>query len=450
MTSTFEDDVSVSEEITITASGVELHAKQRMAVKLLGSAARHILLYGGSRSGKTYLLCRAIIIRGLKAPESTHLILREYFNHLKRSIISDTMERVRELSFPGLKWTLNRTDWYHELPNGAQIMYGGLDDKERTEKILGQEHSTIYLNECSTISFSARNKAVTRLAQKAGIRLKMYYDCNPPAVGHWVHTMFVRKRDPASNNPIMNPKNYALMRINPVDNRENLTDEVFEELDALPERERRRFRDGEFVENVSGALWTLERFIHEAPVIDEVDLRRVRSGMTRICVSVDPSGCSGPEDKRSDEIGLVVTGVDRNGVGHVLEDASGRYSPEEWGRAAVSLFDKWAANNIIGEVNYGGDMVRAVVCAARNDVPFKKVVASRGKHVRADPVAALYEKKKVVHHGEMVDYENQLLSFSTSGYMGSRSPDRADAAIFGLTELMLEQPKHSYTLDNIR
>ena len=120
--------------------------------------SKQILLSGGSRSGKTTVFCRALVLRSIIAPGSTHVIFREHFNHLKASIISQTMPDVLKLWFPFLKTKLNHSDWYLSIfvdGEESRIYYGGLDDKTRTEKILGQEHSTIYLNECSTISFSA-------------------------------------------------------------------------------------------------------------------------------------------------------------------------------------------------------------------------------------------------------------------------------------------------------
>jgi phage terminase large subunit len=95
------------------------------------------MLFGGSRSGKTFLLVRNVVFRALKAPKSRHAIFRFRFNHVKSSIVQDTFPKVMDLAFPGVKWNLNKTDWYVEFPNGSQVWFAGLDDKERTEKILG-------------------------------------------------------------------------------------------------------------------------------------------------------------------------------------------------------------------------------------------------------------------------------------------------------------------------
>lgn len=147
----------------------------------MGSAATHVMAYGGSRSGKTFGFVRGVLVRAF-AHKSRHAMLRYRFNHIKASIIYDTLPKVMELCFPGVAehCRLDKTDWFLTLPNGSEVWFGGLDDKERTEKILGQEYATIYLNECSQIPWASRNMAMTRLAQNTPLRLKAYYDCNPP------------------------------------------------------------------------------------------------------------------------------------------------------------------------------------------------------------------------------------------------------------------------------
>ena len=115
----------------------ELIPKQEEALQLFGSNALFILLFGGSRSTKTFTIMRTIINRALASPGSRHAVLRFRFNHVKSSVIMDTFPKVMELCFPGIPAHVNKSDWYWTAPNGSQIWFGGLDDKERTEKILG-------------------------------------------------------------------------------------------------------------------------------------------------------------------------------------------------------------------------------------------------------------------------------------------------------------------------
>src|ERR1700743_3618977 len=155
----------------------ELTARQQKATVLLGSPATHSMLYGGSRSGKTFTTSGPIIPRGL-AHKSRHAVLRYRFNHLKGSVIYDTLPKVMDLCFPGVADLshMDKSDWFYKLPNGSEVWFGGLDDKERTEKILGQEYASMFLNECSQIPWASRNMAITRLAQSTELTLSAWHD----------------------------------------------------------------------------------------------------------------------------------------------------------------------------------------------------------------------------------------------------------------------------------
>ncbi len=286
---------------------------QHAANRLLGGNATHILLRGGARSGKTFVLVRALVVRALRAAGTRHGIFRHRFNALRATIVVDTFPTVMRRCFPSVPWQLSRTDWSVTLPNGSLIMFGGLDDEERTEKILGLEFATVYLNEASQVTYGARNMLLTRLAQKSPLALKEYIDANPPTTAHWLYRVFESGIEPSSGQPLPDPACYATMQLNPEGNRANLSAEYLAQLAALPERERRRFVQGEYQQAVDGALWRLEDF-RRAAAITPATSRHVGTQMRRIVVAVDPSGCAGPEDTRSDEIGIIVCGVDGAGA----------------------------------------------------------------------------------------------------------------------------------------
>src|SRR5215207_2110895 len=144
---------------------------------------KHILLRGGSRSGKTFVLVRALVLRGLRGAGSRHAILRFRGNAARASIWLDTFPKVMRLCFPGVAWKPHKQDGYVELPNGSEVWIGGLDDHERVEKILGMEFVTLFYNECSQIPYASVLMARTRLAQHIeGLQPREYFDCNPP--GH--------------------------------------------------------------------------------------------------------------------------------------------------------------------------------------------------------------------------------------------------------------------------
>lgn len=417
-----------------------LTKKQEAQLAMMGSDATHVMAYGGSRSGKTFGFVRGVLIRA-QAHRSRHAMLRYRFNHIKASIILDTLPKVMDLCFPGVAahCHLDKTDWFYAVPTAdsnsrhsrqwSEIWFGGLDDKERTEKILGQEYATLYLNECSQIPYASRNMAITRLAQNTPLRLKAYYDCNPPGMAHWTYRLFIEKRDPDRKMPLTNPQNFGSVIMNPKDNEENLPAEYLEELGNMSEAMRRRFLLGQFADMSESALWTVEL----------LDQQRILDGsepeMVRIVVAVDPSGVSGEEDKRSDEVGLVVAGLGKDGRGYILEDLSGRMAPAQWGAAAVSAYNRWEADRIVAEENFGGAMVAEVIRAAQPGTPYRAVKASRGKIARAEPIAALFEQQKISLVGRFPELEDQLCAMTTAGYVGSRSPDRADAAIWALADL---------------
>jgi phage terminase large subunit-like protein len=412
----------------------ELTPAQDRAMDMLISDARHCALGGGSRSGKTFLLVRAVVIRALKAPESRHALFRFRFNAIKASIIYDTLPKVLKLCFPQLpsvESMLNKSDWFLKLPNGSEIWFGGLDDAERVEKILGQEYATIYFNECSQIPWHSVETALTRLAQNTNgaLALKAYYDFNPPSKVHWTFLRFVEKKNPESKQPEKNPHLFGFYLINRADNKNNLAPEYLEFLDGLSPKKRDRFLLGRFADDSDGALWTVEL----------LEQNRILDGnipeYLRIVIAIDPSGCSGPDDVRSDEIGIAVCALGTNGHGYLLEDLSGKYGPETWADIVNEAYLRHNADRVVGEKNFGGDMVRAVLQAKNPDLPYAEVTATRGKVVRAEPISALYEQGKIHHVGYFHEAEDQLCSMTMAGYQGLKSPDRGDSIIWGFTEL---------------
>jgi len=418
---------------------VKLTPRQVMAQDILAGDATHIMLFGGSRSGKTFLLVRNVCMRALKSPGSRHAVLRFRFNAVKSSIVLDTFPKVMRLCFPGVTYNLSKTDWYAELENGAQIWFGGLDDKERTEKILGMEFVTIYLNESSQIPQSSRDLAVTRLAQQvdqviqgrepARLKPRMYYDCNPPSKSHWTYRLFVEKRDPETKLPVKHPEDYAFFQINPQDNAENVSKDYLATLEGLSIRLQKRFLKGEFADATPNALF------HD----EDIDKWRVTDGnlpeFVRVVVGVDPSGADDSDNADNDAIGICVGALGVDGNAYLLEDYTVKAGPATWARVATDAFDRNEADVIVGEQNFGGAMVKTTIQTARPRTPYKSVTAARGKAVRAEPFSALYEQGKVRHVGDFHALEDELTAFSTYGYTGDSSPNRADAWIWVLAEL---------------
>ncbi len=444
-----------------------LTRKQYEAISLISSDAMYVLFYGGSRSTKTFTFIRTIIWRALGAPNSRHAVLRFRFNHVKASIVHDTFPKVMALCFPDIPqvftsgangWYLNKSDWFVVLPNGSEIWFGGLDDKERTEKILGNEYATVLLNEISQISYNSFLILLTRLAQKCmyerdgeihELRLKFFCDENPPSKGHWSYKLFIQKRDPLSGRALEEPEDYASLLMNPRDNLENLPEAYIKALKRLPRRKRDRFWDGIFVDDSENALWSSDTIEKNrvTTIPDSVDL-------VRIVVAVDPSGADDESEDTSDDIGIGVAGLGTDGIGYVLEDLTLNAGPATWGKVTASAYERHEADRVIGEANFGGAMVEFVVKTANPNISYKAVTASRGKVIRAEPISALHETNKIKFVGNFDKLEDELMGFTTTGYIGEKSPNRADWFIWAMTELFpgmtkKQKPKEDLTIPQL-
>lgn len=427
----------------LDAGAFALTDKQEEIAGLLASPATNVLAYGGSRSGKTFVLCWAVAQRAIKAPGSRHVIFRRHGVAVKQSIGKDTFPKVMALAFPGVPFKWHEQDGYFSIQTQggvSEVWLAGLDDKERVDKVLGKEFATLYFNEASEIPYASYVVAQTRLAQKVEridgriLPLKSYVDLNPTTRQHWTYRLHVEGVEPESNQPV-NTANYVLSVANPSDNAANLTPDYLERLKALPERARRRFWDGEYSGDADDALWRRD-------IIKRWNIERQLPDLTRIVVGVDPAAST---EAGSDETGIVCVGRDKEGNAYVLDDESGKHQPHEWAKLAVATFESRHADRIVAEKNNGGDMVEHTIRAQGRHVPISLVWASRGKVTRAEPVAALYERGRVYHVGEFPELEDQMCAMTVGfdrkaqGY----SPDRVDALVWALTELFDGMVKRS-------
>lgn len=419
-------------------TSLQLTPKQIELQGLLRAKARHILIYGGSRSGKTFLLCYAIATRALRANGSRHGVFRKTNISVKQSIGKDTFPKVMELAYPEAAFKWKEQDGYFEFANGSEVWLSGLDDKDRVDKVLGKEFASIYVNEASEVAYDSFSVLLTRLAQKVPVTVgagehlphKCYVDLNPTTQSHWSYKLFVQGIEPIGKHPVDRDQ-YLWGVANPYDNEDNLDPAYIESLKFLPKAARARFFEGKFTGDSQDALFTRSNIDNNRLFIrDESDLPDFR----RIVVSIDPAISS---HDGSNETGVVVASVDGTGMGYVLADGSGVYKPDEWAKQAIHLYQFYKADQIVAESNQGGEMVREVIHAQNPDVPVKLVHATRGKYIRAEPVAALYARGRVRHVGEHSELEDQMCQFTADfdrkaqGY----SPDRMDALVWAMTEL---------------
>lgn len=402
------------------------------ALSFLFEPARYKVPYGGRGSGKSWGVARALVVLTAQSPKRI-LCAREFQNSTKESVHKLLGDQIEALGLSGLFEVLETTI---RGANGSEFIFEGL--RRNTTKIKSMEGIDIcWVEEAQTVSKASWDLLIPTI-RKSGSEIWITF--NPDLEEDETYQRFV-----------VNPPPGAVVRL------VNFTDNPWFPDELRVEAEHLRSQDldahanvwlGECKRKVQGALWTKDMIaaLRDAPVRTVEERQAVAARMRRVVVAVDPSGCSGPDDKRSDEIGIVVAALGQDGLGHVLADLSGRYSPEGWAQVALKSLDEWKADRIVAEKNFGGALVEANIRAVRKSAPVKLVTATRGKVQRAEPVAALYEQRRVRHHGAFPELERQLCLFSASGFKGGRSPDRADAAIWGLTEVALDASAYDATM----
>jgi phage terminase large subunit-like protein len=214
-------------------------------------------------------------------------------------------------------------------------------------------------------------------------------------------------------------------------NADNLPDSFLEDLRNKYEGTRlgRQELNAEMLEDIPGALWQREwidstRITNSTP--DEVAKRCVR-----IVVSIDPAITSGED---SDLTGIIAGGIDEVGHGYVLADETCRETPNVWAARAIALLKRFRGDLIVGETNNGGDMIESTLRNVDENVPYRKITASRGKYVRAEPIAAIYEQHRIHHVGTFDDLEDECCMFTVDN-VAQNSPNRVDATVWCMSEL---------------
>ena len=211
------------------------------------------------------------------------------------------------------------------------------------------------------------------------------------------------------------------------ENRENLSKSFFDYVIKKYEGTTigRQELNAEMLEDIEGALWT-NRNIDQNRVTKLPDL-------VRIVIPIDPAATSKAD---SDETGIIPVGIDHDGIGYVIEDLSGIYTPNKWAGIAIDAYHRHQADRIIGEANNGGDMISTIIRNIDPEISYQKVWASRSKQTRAEPIAALYEQNRVKHFGNLAELETEMTTWDA--LEGSKSPNRIDSLVWGLTQLMLK------------
>jgi hypothetical protein len=229
-----------------------------------------------------------------------------------------------------------------------------------------------------------------------------------------------------------NPLSFTFIRGHLSDNKKllEIDPQYKSKLDNLPESERRALSEGNWNELDNPTQMFLHKLFnaHRVEKMNPAEMRR-------IVVGIDPAGST---SAKSDETGIIIAGLGKDGHGYIFADYTGKYRPQEWAKIACDKYDLYHADRIVAERNYGGDMVESTIVTHRPDVRPRMVTATRGKAVRAEPVAALYEKGMIHHVGfGLKPLENELAEYRPGQ---AKSPNRMDALVWCITDLMISQP----------
>jgi phage terminase large subunit-like protein len=304
-----------------------------------------------------------------------------------------------------------------EWPNGARALCFSAEEPER---LRGPQHTHAFCDEIAAWTNATECWNQLMFGLRLGSRPRWIAATTPRPLKLIKDLLARAERD------------VVVTRGSSFENAENLAPSFLAELRARYEGTRLGRQEilAELLEDVQGALWTrdmLERARYQGAVPD----------CKRVVVSIDPSGTRGDSDS-GDSVGICVAGIGTDGLGYILADLTIKASPAVWGARAVQAYHSFKADRIIAERNYGGSMVEHVIRTVDPNIPYREVTASRGKIARAEPIAALYEQNRVRHCGAFTELEDQLCAMTGEGFSGDGSPDRADALVWALSELMTQ------------
>jgi phage terminase large subunit-like protein len=377
---------------------------------------RYALFLGGIGAGKTY----AGAIRALRfiRPGSLGLVIAPTFRMLRDATWRTALGLWRGV---GVAEQVLRGDELRVVfANGAEALFRSAEDPER---LRGPNAAWAWIDEGALCHPDTWTVTIGRLRQH-GLAGSAWVTTTPKAqnVGgsgqNWTRRVFVTEathetalyRGATAENPFLPAEYVASLR------------------SQYTARLARQELEAEWLTDTPGALWTLAM----------LDDRRPAPDLARVVVAIDPAVTSSEE---SDETGILVAGLGVDQRGYVLADRSCRLSPDGWARRALHAYDEFNGDLVVAEVNNGGDMVESTVRTVRRTIPYKAIHASRGKQVRAQPVAALYEQGRVSHTAVFPELEEQLTSWTPES---GTSPDRLDALVWALTELLVRDQRQVY------
>lgn len=376
-------------------------------------ASRYKGAYGGRGSGKSHFFAELGVERCIMRRKSRGVCVREVQKSLKESakrLLEDKIDR-----FPASIGFRIKNDEI-VTPGGGVILFQGMQDHtaESVKSLEGFDWA--WIEEGQTLS--SRSLEMLRPTIRAQ-GSEIWASWNPRNAADPVDAFF------RNINP---PPDSVCVRVNYDQNPWFPAElEIEREHDRLANPDRyAHIWLGEYEPAAIGAIWSRQMFHEHRRAPGEIPT------MGRTIVAIDPAVSN---EADSDEHGIIAAGLGEDRRGYVLEDGSLKGSPRQWAERALALYDKWDADALVVERNQGGDMVREVIQTVRPGVRIIEVTATRGKHVRAEPIAALYAAGRVSHVGTFQRLEDQLCLITAAGYDGNGSPDRADALVWAMSEL---------------
>jgi len=405
----------------------ELHFSDKYRPLFEPVPVRYVVQTGGRGSGKSFALSAAMAARADMAKGWKMLYTRYTITSAADSIIPEFMEKVELM---GLASRFEQTN--KDIANtatGSELLFRGIKTSSgnQTAKLKSLQGVNVWvLDEAEELDDEDTFDTID-LSVRDSRRDNLIALClNPSHKKHWIYRRFFLDAGVAPGfNGVAGDTLY--IHTSYEDNRNNLPADYCAIADRMKELNRPKWDHiwaGSWLDELAGALWNWN-MINDARVTPE-DV----PDLDRIVVAVDPAVTS---SKNSDETGIVVVATGVDGHYYVIEDATLKASPLGWAQEACRQYAKHGADRIIGEVNNGGDMIESTLRQVNREVPYRAVHASRGKIMRAEPIAALYEQGIVHHVGTFVDMETEQMTFT--GSAKDASPNRLDAVVWGLAEL---------------
>lgn len=373
--------------------------------------SRYKALYGGRGSGKSHFFAEAMVANAYQNKGFRGACIREVQKDLKESAKLLIEDKIRQF---GMESSFRILQSEIVTPGDGLIIFKGMHDYTAESVASLEGFNVAWIEEAQAIS--ARSWELLRPTIRAP-GSEIWAGWNPRSADDPVDQFF---------RGVSPPANAIIARINYDENR------FFpDELEAERQHDLATNKDryahiwlGDYEPMAIGAIWDRQTIhanrVHEMPDVE------------RVVIAVDPAVSA---ESGSDEHGIIVCGQNGNDA-YVLEDGSTRGTPRQWATRVVALFDKYEADAIVIEVNQGGDMVKETINGVRPGLPVIEVRASKGKHVRAEPISAMYALGRVHHAGTFDKLEGQMCQMTAAGYEGNGSPDRVDALVWGMTELM--------------